>query len=86
MLFDFFPESETRQDPVGLLGTKAFLCPPFSVLFVGNRRHSASMTSPESQGAGLHGCHLGKGGDVETKEEQASQRGNGELAGANGHM
>ena len=37
----------TKQDPVGLLGTKAFLCPHF--LITGSRLHSASMTFPEFQ-------------------------------------
>ena len=35
-------DSETEQDPMGLLGTKVFLCPSF--LFEGNRLQSASLT------------------------------------------
>ena len=36
-----------EQDPVRLLSTKAFLCPPF--LWLGNRLHSASKNFPEFQ-------------------------------------
>ena len=57
----------TEQGPVGLLGTKAFLCPHF--LFVGRGPHSASVTFPEFQGAGADRCGSGRGGDAETREE-----------------
>ena len=46
--------SETKQDPVGLLGTQGFLCPHF--LFLGNGPHSVSMTFPEFQGVGSGSC------------------------------
>ena len=39
----FCPHSETKQDPVGLLCTKAFLCPPV-FLFIANRLPSAFKT------------------------------------------
>ena len=42
----FCPHSETKQDPVGLLCTKAFLCPPV-FLFIANRLHSAFKTFSE---------------------------------------
>ena len=32
----------TEQGPVGLLGTKAFLCAPLHFLFLGNGPHSPS--------------------------------------------
>ena len=40
---------ETERGPVGLLGTQAFLCPPFLVL---GEWASASLTFPELQRAG----------------------------------
>ena len=44
--------SQTEQDPVGLLSTDAFLCPPFPVY----REHTpGSVTFPEFQKAGSNG-------------------------------
>ena len=42
------------SDPVGLLGTKAFLCPLFPI--VGNRLYSATKTFPDFQRAGSNTC------------------------------
>ena len=42
---------------------------------VGNRRHSASMAFPEFQRSGSNSCSSGKGGDVETREEQSRDSG-----------
>ena len=50
------PESpllETKQDPMGLLGTKAFLCPLFLVC---GEQSPASMTFPEFQRADSNSC------------------------------
>ena len=46
-------ESETEQDPRGLLGTEAFPCSPFLVC---REQTPASMTFPESQRAGSNSC------------------------------
>ena len=48
-----FSVIETKQDPVGLPGTKTFL-PPF--LLVGNWPHSSSSTFPEFQRADSKSC------------------------------
>ena len=60
--------NETEQDPVGLLGTEAFLCPPYLVC---REQTPASMTFPELQRADSNSCSSGKGGDAETTEEQS---------------
>ena len=62
-------ETETRRDPVGLLGTKVFPCPP-GFLFMGNGLHSASLTFPEFQRPGSKSCFIREGGDAETRAEQ----------------
>ena len=59
--------TETKHDPVGLLGMEAFLCPMFLVC---REQAPASMTFPESQRADSNSCQSGKGGDAETREEQ----------------
>ena len=46
-------DSETEQDPLGLLGMEAFLCPPFLVC---REQTPASMTFPEFQRAGSNSC------------------------------
>ena len=59
---------ETKQDPMGLLGMEAFLCPPFLVC---RKQSSASMTFPELQKSSSNSCYSGKGGDAKTREEQS---------------
>ena len=44
---------ETKQDPVGLLGTEAFPCPPFLVC---REQAPASMTFPELQREDSNSC------------------------------
>lgn len=56
---------------MGLLGTRASLCPPWLVF---RKEASASMTYPKFQRAGLHRCKSGKGGEAETGEEEPSRR------------
>ena len=75
ILFDFCPESETDQDPVGLQGTKAFLCTPFLVC-----RKYASFSLhdlPWITKGRFKQLLIRKGGDSETRGEQSSQGGDG---------
>ena len=61
---------ETKQGPAGVLGTKAFLCPPCLVLRKGP--HLATMTFPEFLGTGSDSRWSGKEGDATSRNSSTA--------------